>query len=226
MAPARTLHDVRAGLAGDAGAQSGGAADRLGDAGHPDLPDGLVAEAIVSYADTATAEVAEHLAPFVQAHSAVPLDQPGIAAPDPAAGLDLLATAPVGPPVDAPAPAGEAGAGDAVVEEGGEGALEAAEFGTGAFSAATDPFGLDFGGGGQPGEAAGQAAMPAGTPEPEPVSGLGWEPAEPSVPYPGPIEPETAEEGGGAEDVLPAPGGPEPAAETGPADQPEPNGSG
>jgi hypothetical protein len=59
-----------------------------------DLPDDLVAEAVVSYAETAPVEIAEHLAPFVSAHSAV-----GSESPSPEGWLDLLATAPV--PVDA-----------------------------------------------------------------------------------------------------------------------------
>lgn len=66
-----------------------------------DLPEDLVAEAVISYADTAPAEVAEHLAPFVSAHSVVGADgadgaeqswldlmitAPGGAVPDPATG--------------------------------------------------------------------------------------------------------------------------------------------
>ncbi|MEV0900024.1 hypothetical protein [Actinoplanes sp. NPDC049802] len=76
------LRDVFAGLAGP-GRDPG---DFL-----RELPEELVAEAVVSYADTAPAEVAEHLAPFVSAHSAVGgHDQAG----DPG-WLELLATAPV-----------------------------------------------------------------------------------------------------------------------------------
>ena len=59
--------------------------------GHADLPDGLVAEAVVSYADTAPIEVAEHLSPFVMANSPVPRTD---AAPRrPRAGSTLLASA-------------------------------------------------------------------------------------------------------------------------------------
>jgi hypothetical protein len=66
----------------------------LQEAGHPDLPDALVAEAVVSYSDTAPPQVAEHLAPFVSAHSAVRHgESPGPEA-DLSHGLHLLATAP------------------------------------------------------------------------------------------------------------------------------------
>jgi hypothetical protein len=88
MASAHPLRDVFSELAATGRAVTD--ADAVLDAhGHADLPDGLVAEAVVSYADTAPVEVAEHLAPFVMAHSAV----------YPAAGhaeswLDVLATAP------------------------------------------------------------------------------------------------------------------------------------
>ena len=78
MATARPLHEVLADLVGD-----GDAARAHGDPeaylaahGHPDLPPDLVAEAVVSYADTAPVEVAEHLAPYVTTHSAVPADEP------------------------------------------------------------------------------------------------------------------------------------------------------
>jgi hypothetical protein len=53
------------------------------------LPADLVAEAVVSYADTAPLEVAEHLAPFVSEHSAV-----GSGGDASEAWLDLLASAP------------------------------------------------------------------------------------------------------------------------------------
>jgi hypothetical protein len=84
-------------LVGDESARRALVADRdavLRDNGHGDLPGGLVAEAVVSYADTAPVEVAEHLAPFVTAHSVVPADGLAAVDPDPATGLDLLATAP------------------------------------------------------------------------------------------------------------------------------------
>jgi hypothetical protein len=78
MASARPLHEVLGDLVGD-----GDAAHAHGDPeaylaanGHPDLPPDLVAEAVVSYADTAPVDVAEHLAPYVTTHSAVPADEP------------------------------------------------------------------------------------------------------------------------------------------------------
>jgi hypothetical protein len=78
MASARPLHEVLGDLVGD-----GSAAHAHGDPeaylaanGHPDLPPDLVAEAVVSYADTAPVDVAEHLAPYVTTHSAVPADEP------------------------------------------------------------------------------------------------------------------------------------------------------
>jgi hypothetical protein len=70
MSAARPLRDVFADLAGDHGDAM--APDVLAAHGHPDLPDGLVAEAVVNYADTAPIEVAQHLAPYVMAHSPVP----------------------------------------------------------------------------------------------------------------------------------------------------------
>jgi hypothetical protein len=92
MAPARPLRDVFADLTGDPSAADDPAA-LLRDQGHPGLPDHLVAEAVVSYADTAPVEVAEHLAPYVTAHSAVGADP--VAGDEPPAGwLELLGTAP------------------------------------------------------------------------------------------------------------------------------------
>jgi len=92
MQPARPLRDVFDEVArGDLGAAP---ADTLADSGHGDLPDQLVSEAIVNYADTAPVEVAEHLAPFVMVHSAVPVDDAGAADLASGEGLDLLATAP------------------------------------------------------------------------------------------------------------------------------------
>jgi hypothetical protein len=98
MDTTRPLHDVFAGLAGTgAGAEP---ADVLRAGGHESLPDALVAEAVVSYADTAPIEVAEHLSTFVRAHSPVPGADDGTEAPG---WLDALTTAPAA--VDA-APAG------------------------------------------------------------------------------------------------------------------------
>ena len=88
MAAARPLKDVFAELTGDDAAR---ADEVLAAGGHGDLPPDLVAEAVVNYADTAPVEVAEHLAPFVTAHSAVPtLDE----VDDDADWSALLATAP------------------------------------------------------------------------------------------------------------------------------------
>ncbi|MFY1652439.1 hypothetical protein ACN27J_16275 [Solwaraspora sp. WMMB762] len=100
MAPARSLHEIFAGLPGDAAAHSDVAAV-LDANGYADLPPELLAQAVVSYADTAPAEVAEHLAPFVTAHSQVGGD--GTVPDDLASPLDLLATAPA-PAFDAAMP--------------------------------------------------------------------------------------------------------------------------
>ena len=59
MAPARSLHEIITGLTGDAGA-SGDLASVLHAGGYPDLPPDLLAEAVVSFAGTAPAEIAEH----------------------------------------------------------------------------------------------------------------------------------------------------------------------
>jgi hypothetical protein len=95
MTEGRPLHTVFTELLRDDVARQAYAADPgglLGPAGHGALPNDLLAEAIVSFADTAPPQVAEHLAPFVMAHSAVPLDdnQP----PAATTGLELLADAP------------------------------------------------------------------------------------------------------------------------------------
>src|SRR5688500_4344332 len=101
MATARPLRDVFADLAGDPDAHGVDPAELLREHGHADLPDALVAEAVTSFADTAPLEVAEHLAPYVMANSAVP----GVAGEvEPGGWLTALADA---PPVDAdPAAAG------------------------------------------------------------------------------------------------------------------------
>lgn len=72
---ARPLRDLLADLVGDASARQAYGADPAGYLaahGHPDLPEQLVAEAVVSYADTAPVEVAEALAPYVSGHGPVP----------------------------------------------------------------------------------------------------------------------------------------------------------
>jgi hypothetical protein len=68
-------------------AREHGAAGGIGGSGHDDLDATLLADALVGYCDTVPVEVAEHLEHFV---TAVTAHQ----APDPAIGLDLLATAP------------------------------------------------------------------------------------------------------------------------------------
>jgi hypothetical protein len=78
--PARSLHEVFSSLAGDPAADPGAA---LAAAGHAGLPPDLLTEAVVSYADTAPPEVAEHLSPVVLGASA-----------DPGTALDLLTSAP------------------------------------------------------------------------------------------------------------------------------------
>jgi hypothetical protein len=96
MTPARPLKDVFADLLGGGGVRPDADAV-LADAGHGDLPADLVAEAVVSYADTVPVEVAEHLAPYVTAHSGVPLEavpDEGASDAEPAGWADLLATAP------------------------------------------------------------------------------------------------------------------------------------
>ena len=131
MEPLRSLRDVFGDLAGDEGARPEEGADLgslLAAEGYPALPDDLVAEAIVSYADTAPAEVAEHLAPFVMAHSPVPLDDLPAEEMNSAQGLDLLATAPTGLVVD-----------DELVDTGED--LADVDAGV----AADEPFSLDFG---------------------------------------------------------------------------------
>jgi len=74
-------------------------ATALAASGHADLPGHLVTEAIISYADSAPVEVAEHLQPYVVANSAVPAPEghpaPGAELHD---GFALLTSAPV--PVD------------------------------------------------------------------------------------------------------------------------------
>jgi len=106
MDAARALRDVFADLTGGEDTTASDPSAVLAANGHPGLPAGLVAEAVGSYADTAPIEVAEHLAPYVMAHSAVPLpDAPEI---DPGGWLDVVSGAPAAadftglPPVDEP----------------------------------------------------------------------------------------------------------------------------
>jgi hypothetical protein len=78
MTSGRPLHELLADLVGDADAARahGDPETYLAANGHPGLPPDLVAEAVVSYADTAPVDVAEHLAPYVTTHSAVPTSEP------------------------------------------------------------------------------------------------------------------------------------------------------
>lgn len=92
MAPARSLHEIFAGLTGDAAAH-GEVAAVLHANGYADLPAELLTQAVVSYAETAPAEVAEHLAPLVMANSPVPGAE-GTALAESGSPLDLLAAAP------------------------------------------------------------------------------------------------------------------------------------
>jgi hypothetical protein len=92
MERARPLRDVFSDLVGTDTVDHAGPAEVLRAGGHPDLPDTLVAEAVGSYADTAPIEVAEHLSPYVMAHSPVPqVDAPEA---DPAGWFDAVASAP------------------------------------------------------------------------------------------------------------------------------------
>jgi hypothetical protein len=100
MEPVRPLRDLFDDLANRPAGAAGEGLDGHGgdplaalpDAGHPDLPDDLLAEALVSYAATAPPQVAEQLGPFVTAHSGVPAvtDDYPMDLPDPAEGLGLL----------------------------------------------------------------------------------------------------------------------------------------
>jgi hypothetical protein len=74
MASVRPLREVLADLVGDTDARMSGPEAYLAEQGHGELPPELVAEAVVNFADTASPEVAEQLAPFVTAHTA---GQPG-----------------------------------------------------------------------------------------------------------------------------------------------------
>jgi hypothetical protein len=68
MTEVRPLRELLADLVGAADTHADGPAAYLAAHGH-DLPPDLMAEAVVSFADTAAPEVAEHLAPFVTAHT-------------------------------------------------------------------------------------------------------------------------------------------------------------
>lgn len=172
MDPARPLRDVFADLATDEDARAAHAADPDGFLqahGHAGLPGDLVGEAIVNYADTAPPEIAEHLAPFVLAHSPVPVEDVPDADAAPTDGLHLLATAPAEPYLDALPDhlldhlLDGAGAGHGhLVDPGvhaGAGTEHGAAIGAGA---APDPFDFDFGHGDQPDQMHHTAGDPAG----------------------------------------------------------------
>lgn len=150
MEPARPLRDVFADLVTDEDARRAHAADPDGFLqahGHAELPGGLLSEAIANYADTAPAEVAEHLAPFVMAHSPVPVDA-AVIDTGPADGLQLLATAPAEPYLDALPDGGPDGLdGDPHPAGGPEHQPEhqPGHPATDPAGAAHDPFDLDFG---------------------------------------------------------------------------------
>ncbi|SNR35232.1 hypothetical protein SAMN06265360_10370 [Haloechinothrix alba] len=103
MEPVRPLRDVFDELI-DADPAERDVAALLRDSGYSDLPDDVLSEAIVSYAETAPVEVAEHLAPFVTAHAAPGAGDAAGTRPAPEHGLDLLASVPA-PEQGADAPA-------------------------------------------------------------------------------------------------------------------------
>lgn len=185
MAGAHPLHDLLAGLAdGTVDPHGGDLVATLREGGHPDLPDGAVAEAIVSYADTAALEVAEHLAPFVMGHSAVPLDPPPGTAMEVRDGLELVATAPPAEPLADPLD-------EPVLADGGA-ALDPTTLDP---TTDRDPGDLDFGTG-----AAGDTGGGTGLGLPEPA-------AEPAGPEP--LEPVALPEldlagAAGLDDLFPA----------------------
>jgi hypothetical protein len=127
MATARPLREVFGDLAGGQSAAAD-PAELLAAHGHADLSEDLVAEAVVNFADTAPVEVAEHLAPFVRAHSGMLPPDEALAAGD---WLSLLATAPT-----------EADTWEPEVAE----VSEVSEVSP-AEEPVEDPFDLDFGGG-------------------------------------------------------------------------------
>ncbi|GLW30381.1 hypothetical protein [Actinoplanes regularis] len=98
MGTARSLREIFGELAGAGDRAGTDPADLLARAGHPGLPEELVAQAVAGFAETARPEIAEHLAPYVMAHSPIP-------GPDGDSGealtpwLDLLVTAPPLDPV-------------------------------------------------------------------------------------------------------------------------------
>ncbi|HEX6359979.1 hypothetical protein [Actinophytocola sp.] len=123
MASVRPLRELLADLVGDADVR--GPEAYLAEHGYPDLPAELVAQAVVSFADTAPPEVAEQLAPFVTAYTA--------GSEHTADWFDLLTSAPVALADDPDALDGSPAAEpeDDVESDQGEGL----DFGTGAVDA-------------------------------------------------------------------------------------------
>jgi hypothetical protein len=129
MADVRPLRELLTDLVGDAGAHPDGAQMYLAEHGHADLPPELVAEAVVSFADTAPPEVAEQLAPFVTAHTA------GDEAGD---WFDLLTSMPLGDTTDTLDGAEEPWSADDFDSDPGQGL----DFGAGAVDALDAPASL------------------------------------------------------------------------------------
>jgi hypothetical protein len=195
MNPARPLRDVFDDL-------TVGRAGALADSGHRDLPDQLVSEAIVNYADTAPVEVAEHLAPFVKVHSAVPTDDTETADLAADRGLDLLATAPDRIVSDEPTD-GES-----------EPALDYAGPADGDVSYGGDPDALDFAFGSGADDGTGEGVPDIEAPDQEPYQGVPFEPhgdqiaqmppvpdtSDETVGWTSPVEPVAPDEGGDDEE--------------------------
>lgn len=170
MEPVRSLREVLGGLAG--AGQDADPERALREAGHGDLPDGLLSEAVASYADTAPVEVAEHLAPFVTAYRQ---GDEAAGAADPMAALDLLTSAPT-PEADHPL-AAEPAASLLDAEVAAAAKPDAPE-------PATDDAGLEFGAGDRSVELA-----PVSEPTDEPAA-AGEPDAEPDPSFPALGEPD------------------------------------
>ncbi|MBX6751045.1 MAG: hypothetical protein IRY85_15450 [Micromonosporaceae bacterium] len=213
---ARPLRNVFADLAGgrDFGASSGMAPEEvLAAHGHPDLPEGLVAEAVVSYADTAPVEVAEHLAPYVRAHTAVPQPGGGTGEPEPH-WYDLLTTAPapeLGGPDVIDAEASGLAATDAPSVDAGPGASAETDI-DGDFAAG------DFGAGDLEYGYPGPVEDPAGL-EPAEDATLGW-PATTDATTDPTIDPDAFDAGADL-DLGPTDEGSVSADEAGPGEEPD-----
>jgi hypothetical protein len=123
----RSLRELFASVSDPGGHGVGDPTALLAAGGHGDLPGDLMAEAVVNYADTAPLEVAQHLAPFVMAHSAVPGAAEAAhwsgddAGPDIGEAFALLSTAPHAPDADHPFDPGldHAGVEHLVLPDGG-----------------------------------------------------------------------------------------------------------